>query len=87
MKDVQDGLRINMPDLIRRELFAIHETKDITKEQKKKYIRIPKEISKNLENEQNCKYPRNDLIEKIIKNCRGVNKCNDKINRTEKETN
>ena len=31
------------------------------------------------------KYARSDLIEKIIKNCRGVKKSNDGINRMEKE--
>ena len=30
------------------------------------------------------KYVRNDLIEEIITNCRGVKKCNDGINRMKK---
>ena len=33
----------------------------------------------------NIKYARSDLIEKIIKNCRGVKKCNGGINRKNKE--
>ena len=31
------------------------------------------------------KYVRNDLIEKMIKSCRGVKQCNDGVNRLEKE--
>ena len=34
---------------------------------------------------KNCKYIRNDLIEKRIKNCRGVKKSNDGINKENKE--
>ena len=76
MKDVQDGLGIkNMPQFIRHEMCGIFETNDLTKEQKKKYIRTRKEISKTLENDpHNGKYTRSDIMEKIIKNCRGVKK-------------
>ena len=39
MKNVQDGLGVkNMPDLILKEIYGIYETKNITKEQIKKYI-------------------------------------------------
>ena len=31
------------------------------------------------------KYAKNKLMEKIIKNCRGVKKCNDGVNRLDKE--
>ena len=31
------------------------------------------------------KYAKNKLMEKIIKNCRGVKKCNDGVNRLGKE--
>ena len=62
-------------------------TSDLTKEQKKKYIRAAKEISNELENDcQNCKYARSDTMEKIIENSRGVKKSNDSINRTEKKS-
>ena len=87
MKDVQHGLGVeNMSDLLRREMCGIFETSDLMKEQKKKYIRSAKEISKKLENDShNCKYARNDIIEKVIKNCRGVKKSNDGVNRLDEE--
>ena len=33
----------------------------------------------------NCKYARSDIIEKIIKKCGGVEKCNDGVDRLNKE--
>ena len=78
--DVQNGLKLrNIPNLLRKEVCGIFETHDLTEKQKKKYKRTAKEISNELEND--CQ----NIIEKIIKNCRGVKKCNDDINRTEKE--
>ena len=87
MIDVKNGLKLkNIPDLLRKEMCGMFETSDVTGEQKKKCIRTAKEISNELKNDcQNCKYARSDIIEKIIKNCRGVKKCNDDINRTEKK--
>ena len=68
-------------------MCGIFETNDLTKEQKKKYIRIKKEISKTRENDpHNCKYARSDIMEKIMKNCRGVKKSNDGVNRIEKKS-
>ena len=86
MIDVQNGLGFkNMPELVRREMCGEFETKDLRKEQKNKYIRKKKEINKTLENDlYNCKYARSDIMEKIIKNCRGVKKCNDGVYRTER---
>ena len=64
---------------------GIFKIKDLTEEQKNKYIRTKKEISKTLKNDyHNCKYAPNDTTEKIIKNCRGVRKCNGDVNRIEK---
>ena len=34
-------------------------------------------------NNSKNKYVRNDLMEKVIKNCKGVKKCNDGKNRNE----
>ena len=83
MIDVQNGLKLkNIPDSVRKEMCDMFGTSDLTKEQKKKYIRTAKEISNELENDcQNCKYARSDIMEKIIKNFRGVKRCNDGINR------
>ena len=67
--DVQNGLGLrNISDLLRKERHGIFETKNITKEPKKKYIRTKKEINKDLKNDYyNCKYVKSDLMEKIIK--------------------
>ena len=68
-------------------MCGIFETNDLTKEQKKKYIRIKKEISKTRENDpHNCKHARSDIMEKIIKNCRGVKKSIGGVNRIEKKS-
>ena len=87
MIDVQNGLGLkNISDLLRKVMYGIFETKNITKEQKKKYIRTKKEIKKELKNDYySYKYVKSDLMEKIIKNCRGVKKCSDGVNRIEKE--
>ena len=85
MKDVQDGLGIkNMRDRLGRTIQGIFETKNLTKEKKKQYIRSKNEINKDLKN-NHYKYSRSDITEQVIKNCRGVKKCNDGVNRLEKE--
>ena len=85
MKDVQDVLGFkNIRDRLRRAMQDIFENKNLTEEQKKMYIRTKNEINKNLKNSQ-CTYVRNDTIEKIIKNCRGVKSSNDGINRLDRE--
>ena len=60
-----------MGSLIRREICGIYETENLTKEQKRKYMRSEFEIIKDF-GDNKSKYPRNDLMEKAIKNCRGV---------------
>ena len=44
-------------------------------------MRTKKEINNELKNEKSV---RSDVMEKIIKNCRGVKKCNDGVKRMEK---
>ena len=86
MPDVQDPLGLkNIPDLVRQKMQGIFESKNLTEEQKRKYIRTEQEISKIPTDNSQIKYARSDLTEKTIKNCRGVKKCNDSINRLEKE--
>ena len=76
--DVQKGLGLkNMPDLVKKEICGIFETKNPTEEQKKKYIRTESEITKKPADDSKYKYAHSDLIKKIIKNCRGVKQCND----------
>ena len=86
MCDVQKRLGIkNIYDLARKEVCVIFETKNFNEEQKRKYIRTEGKISKILTDNSKFKYARSDLTKKIIKNCRGVKKCNDGINKMEKE--
>ena len=86
MCDVQKGLGIkNIYDLARKKICGIFKTKDFTEEQKRKYVRTEREISKILTDNSKFKYVRSDFMEKLIKNCRGVKKCNDGINRMKKE--
>ena len=58
-------------------------------EQMKESIRNTKSSEKEIEDDpessSKIKYVRNDLMEKIIKNCRGVKQGNDGMNRTGKE--
>ena len=83
MKDVQDGLVLkNMPYLVRGEICGIFETNDLTKAQKKKYIKSKNEIDNRLKNGRpNYKYARSDIMEKIIKTVETLKN----VNRTEKE--
>ena len=84
MKDVQDRLGIkNIIDLLRKEICGRFGTK--TKNQKMKYIRSEYQITKNFKDSDLHKYAKNKLMEKIIKNCSGVKKCNDGVNRLDKE--
>ena len=86
MKDIQDGLGIkNMCDLLKKEMCGIFNIKDVTKKQKRKYVRSKYQITKSPEDDNRYKYVKNDVAEKIIKNCRGVKKCNDGVNRSDKE--
>ena len=61
------------------------ETKYPTEEQKRKYIRTEKELTKQDADDSKIKYVRSDFIEKIIKSCRGVKQCNDGVKRLENE--
>ena len=55
-----------MGGLIRREICGIYETENLTKEQKRKYMRSEFEIIKDF-GDNKSKYPRNDIMEKAIK--------------------
>ena len=86
MSDVQKELGIKgIYDLARKETCGIFEDKNFAEEQKRKYIRSEREISKMFTDNSEFKYASSDLMEKIIKNCRGVIKCNDGINRMKDE--
>ena len=74
-----------MIDLLKKEMCGMFGTKDITKEQKMRYIKSEQQITKNPKDNNWHKYARNDITEKMIKNCRGVKKSNDGVNRLDKE--
>ena len=83
--DVQKGLGLkNICNLARKEISGIFETKKFTSEQKK-YIRTESEITKKPADDSKYKCARSDLMEKLIKRCRGVKQYNDEVNRLEKE--
>ena len=80
MIDIQKGLSKNISDLVRKDIQGIYETTDFTKKKKKKerkYIRTKQERSKKPTDDSKIKYFHSDVMEKIIKNCRGVKKWND----------
>ena len=53
---------------------------------KKEYIKKTEyEITKNSKDSKRDKFARNDTMKKKIKNCRGVKKCNDGVDRLGKE--
>ena len=70
MNDVQNGLGVkNMPDLVRKEIHGIFESKNPTKDQVKKQKRRENELDNN--SNATFVYVRSDLVSRIIKNCRG----------------
>ena len=86
MVDVQNGLGIkNIPDLVRKHIQGIYETKNLTEEQVRKYKRSQKEINKEPTDDSRFKHACSDLMEIIIKKFRGVKTCNDGINRMGKK--
>ena len=82
---MQNGLGLKcMHGLIRREICGIYETNNLTKEQKRKYMRSEFEIIKDL-GDKKVKNARNDIMEKVVKNYRGVKKSNNGLNKLDKE--
>ena len=88
MEDAKNGLGIkNMPQMVRQEMIGIFGTMNLTKEQRKQYIRSTNEINKSLKNGFPCyKYARSNITEKVIKNCRGIKRCNDGLDREDRKT-
>ena len=86
MKDAQGRLGIkNISDLLRKEICGRFGTKDLTEKQRMKYTKSEYQITKNFKDSNLYKNAKNKLMEKIIKSCRGVKKCNDGVNRLDKE--
>ena len=87
MKDVENGLGLKwLRGMVENKTCGIYEIKNLTKKQRREYKRTTSEISKELKNDpQDYEYVRNDVMEAVIKNCRGVKQCNDDITRLDKE--
>ena len=87
MKNGQDSWGFkNMSDLTLKEIYGIYETKNLMKEQIKKYKMTKKEIfekynnlSEDHLNTKSNKNVENDIMTTIIKRCRGEKKCERKI--------
>ena len=80
MKDVGDGLGLkNMSDMV------IKEINGTSCSDCKNYKKSLQEITNNMHDNMKDKYIRNDIAEKIIKNCRGVKKPKDNSNKNDKE--
>ena len=74
MKDVQDRLGTkNISDLLRKEMCGRFNSRERAEKQKMKYIRSAYQITKDLKDSDLYKYPKNDIMEKVLKNCRGLN--------------
>ena len=70
MCDIQEGIGVKiMSDLVRKEIRGIFRTKNPTKDQIRKYKRREKELNPN--STATFVYVRNDIMSRIIKNCRG----------------
>ena len=84
MKNAEDRLGVqSISDLALKEVYGIYKTKDLTKEQIKKYKMTEREIFEKYvklsENELNTKtskevYAKNDVMTTVIKCCRGKKK-------------
>ena len=86
MIDIQNGLGLtNMSDLVRKEIHGIFSTDKPTNKQIKEYKRSLQELTKCPMDDSKIKYVCSDLIERIVKNCRGVKKCKNDINREKKK--
>ena len=81
MKDVENGLGVKwLRVMVENNICGIYEIKSLSKKQRRRYKRTAIEISKELKNDPpNYEYVRNDVMEEVVKNCRGVKQCSDGI--------
>ena len=86
MFDVQKKLGVkNICDLARKEIMGIVGTSKTSSEDFKKYKRFLQEITNKTMGNSKNKYVCNDIMEKIIKNCRRVKKCKNGKSKDKKE--
>ena len=82
MKNEEDGLGVqNILDLVLKETYSIYKTKNLTREQIKKYKMNEREIFEKYDNlsENETKnnkevYAKNDVMSAVIKRCRDEKK-------------
>ena len=80
MRDVEKGLGLKaLRNLVKQEINGTG------CDDCKKYKRSLQELTNNMNDNMKDKYIRNDIAEKIIKNCRGVKKNRDNSNKSDKE--
>ena len=80
MRDVEKGLGLKaLRNLVKQEINGTG------CDDCKKYKRSLQELTNNTNDNMKDKYIRNDIAEKIIKNCRGVKKTRDNLNKSDKE--
>ena len=86
MSDVQKMLGVkNICDLARKEIMGMVGLSKLNNEDFKTYKHSLQEITnKTMDNSKNI-YIRNDISEKIIKNCRGVKKCSNAKDKSKRE--
>ena len=90
-ENIHNGLGVkNISDLISKEIYGIYKTKNLTKEQIRKYKMTEREIFEKYNNlsedelsEKSNKnvYVKNDVMSTVIKRCRGEKKKRRKKNR------
>ena len=86
MLDVQKRLGIkNMPEAVRSKIISILGVKKHCDEDFKNYKCSLQEITNNMKDNSKVKYNRNEIAEKINKNCRGVKKCKNEKDKSKKE--
>ena len=74
-----------MSKSVRHEIISILGVKKSCDKDFKKYKRSLQEIAKIIKDNCKDKYVRNDISEKIIKNCRGVKKCKNSQDKSNRE--
>ena len=86
IKDVGDGLGLkNIRESVRIEIIGILGINKRCDKDFKKYKHSLQELPGNIYGNMKDKYIRNDFAEKLIKNCRGVKKTKDNLNRSDRE--
>ena len=86
MGDIEKGLGLKgMRNLVREEIIGILGVNKRCDKDFREYKCSLQELTGNMHGNMKDKYVRNDIADKIVKNCRGVKKTKDNSNRSNKE--